>query len=168
MARAQATTDHDKIRRWAEQRGGHPAAVKATLRAGSPGGLLRIDFGPAEENLQELGWDEFFEAFDGNDLAFLYQEKTADGKTSRFFKFVSRDTLDEDALNASDDDDDLRYSAADEEEEDEDVDAEDFDEDEDEDEDDEDWDDEDDDFDEDEDVDDEDEDEPPSRGKKRQ
>ena len=112
MARAQATTDHDTIRRWAEQRGGHPAAVKATRRAGSPGGLLRIDFGPSEENLQEIGWDEFFKAFDGNDLAFLYQDKTADGKTSRFFKFVSRDTLDEDALSAPDDSENEGYSAA--------------------------------------------------------
>ena len=143
MARAQATTSHDKIRSWAEARGGHPAAVKATRRAKSPGGLLRIDFDPKEENLEEIGWDEFFQAFDGNELAFLYQEKTADGHVSRFFKFVDRDTLDEDALNASEEEDE------DLEEEDEDEDA--------------DWDDEDD-----EEIEDEDEedDEPPGRGKK--
>jgi len=29
--------------------------------------------------------------FDGNDLAFVYQEKTADGSTSRFNKLVDRD-----------------------------------------------------------------------------
>jgi hypothetical protein len=150
MARAQATTDHRKIRSWVEARGGHPAAVKTTRNAKSPGGLLRIDFGPQEPNLEEIDWDEFFKAFDGNKLAFLYQEKTADGHTSRFFKFVDRDTLDEEALNAS-------------EEEDEDVDAdEELDEEEMEDED-EDWDEDDDDI-EDED---EEEEEPPSRGKKR-
>jgi hypothetical protein len=151
MARAQATTNHDKIRSWVESRGGHPAAVKATRRANSPGGLLRIDFDPKEESLQEIGWEEFFKAFDGNELAFLYQEKTADGHISRFFKFVSRDTLDEDTLNADDEDED-EDTSEDEEEEDEDEDDEDWDDDED-----------------DEDLEDEDEeeDEPPSRGKRK-
>jgi hypothetical protein len=162
MARAQATTNHDKIRKWVESRGGHPSAVKATRRAGSPGGLLRIDFGPQEEGLEELPWDEFFQAFDGNELAFLYQDKTADGKTSRFFKFVDRNTLDEDTLNASDEDDEDE----DEDDEDEDEDADD-DEDTDDDDDDEDWDDEDDeDFDEDEEDEDEDEDEKPGKKKR--
>ena len=30
MARAKVTTDHDEIRKWAEARGGHPAAVRST------------------------------------------------------------------------------------------------------------------------------------------
>lgn len=30
MSTATKTTDHDTIRRWAEQRGGHPATVAAT------------------------------------------------------------------------------------------------------------------------------------------
>ena len=146
MARAQATTDHRKIRSWVEARGGHPAAVKTTRNAKSPGGLLRIDFGPQEANLEEIDWDEFFKAFDGNKLAFLYQENTADGHTSRFFKFVDRDTIDEEALNASEEED---------EDYEEDVDKEDIEEEE--------WDEDDADI-EDED---EEEDEPPSRGKKR-
>ena len=36
-----------------------------------------------------IEWGEFFEIFDENDLNFLYQDKTADGGTSRFNKFVS-------------------------------------------------------------------------------
>lgn len=162
MARAQATTSHDKIRKWVESRGGHPAAVKATRRAGSPGGLLRIDFDPQDEALQELPWDEFFQAFDGNELAFLYQDETSEGKTSRFFKFVDRNTLDEETLSASDDDEDEDDDLADSEEDEEDDD--DLDEDVDDDEDDEDWEDDDDDLDEDED---EEEDEKPTKGKKR-
>jgi hypothetical protein len=155
MARAQATTNHDKIRTWVEARGGRPAAVKTTRRVKSPGGLLRIDFGPQEENLERIEWNEFFQAFDGNELAFLYQEKTADGHTSRFFKFVDRDTLDEETLNASDDEDYDEDEADEDEDEDEDKDEdEDEDEELDDDEDDEDLEDE------------EDEDEPPSRGKK--
>ena len=93
MSQAIATTDHDVIRRWAESRNGHPSVVKSTEGKGG-GGLLRIDFGPAEESLEEVSWDDFFETFDENNLAFLYQEKTASGGKSRFNKFVSRDSVD--------------------------------------------------------------------------
>lgn len=86
MSSSNTTTDHDEIRKWAEARDGHPAMVKTKGK----GGVLRIDFGEPEDNLEEVSWDEFFEVFDENKLAFLYQDKTADGKTSRFNKFVER------------------------------------------------------------------------------
>jgi hypothetical protein len=87
MAESKTTTDHDEIRRWVEERGGRPAAVTATGSGDDPG-ILRIDFGDRDEGLEEISWDEFFRAFDENDLAFLYQD---DGE-SRFNKFVSRET----------------------------------------------------------------------------
>jgi hypothetical protein len=87
---SKTTTDHDEIRRWAEERGGHPAAVESTGGDGDPG-VLRIDFDEPEERLQEISWDEWFEKFDKENLAFLYQEETKDGGQSRFFKVVSRD-----------------------------------------------------------------------------
>jgi hypothetical protein len=93
MSEAHTTTNHETIRRWAEERGGHPAAVSATHKAKDPG-LLRIDFegdGP-DPGLEEISWDEFFDKFDEAKLAFLYQEKTKEGQASRFFKFVHRDT----------------------------------------------------------------------------
>lgn len=88
---AQVTTNHDEIRRWVEERGGHPAQVKGTERGGSA--LLRIDYPgfSGEDRLEPIEWDEFFEIFDENNLAFLYQEKTADGGQSRFSKFINRD-----------------------------------------------------------------------------
>lgn len=86
MSEATTTTDHDEIRKWAESRGGRPSAV----RTGGKGGILRLDFGEPEENLKEIAWDEFFQIFEESDLAFLHQDKTADGKPSRFNKFVSR------------------------------------------------------------------------------
>ena len=51
-------------------------------------GLLRIDFPgfSGKDSLEEISWDDFFKAFDENDLAFLYQ----DDKDSKFNKFVSR------------------------------------------------------------------------------
>jgi len=84
MAEAKKTTDHDVVRRWVEERGGSPAKVKGT-------GLLRIDFPgySGGDRLEHITWEEFFQKFEENGLAFLYQEDI-EGKTSRFSKLVSR------------------------------------------------------------------------------
>jgi anaerobic selenocysteine-containing dehydrogenase len=88
---AQVTTDHEEIRRWVEERGGHPAVVKGTESGDSA--LLRIDYPgfSGEGKLEPIEWEEFFEIFDENNLAFLYQEQTAEGGESRFSKFIARD-----------------------------------------------------------------------------
>ena len=84
------TTDHKEIRRWVEARDGKPAAVRATESRDDPG-ILRIRFRDASaDDLDEISWDEFFEKFEEAKLAFLHQDKTADGGTSRFHKFVKR------------------------------------------------------------------------------
>ena len=86
MTRSETTTDHNKIQKWAEARQGRPSVI----RTKGKGGVLRIDFGEKEEDFEEISWDEFFKIFDQNRLAFLYQNKTGDGATSRFNKFVER------------------------------------------------------------------------------
>jgi hypothetical protein len=90
MSDAKVTIDHDVIRKWVEARGGHPAIVKATGGKGS--GVLRIDYPgySGEETLEAIEWDEFFEGFEENNLAFLYQDETKDGEQSRFSKFIER------------------------------------------------------------------------------
>jgi hypothetical protein len=89
MSDAQVTTDHAAIRKWAEARGGRPASVKGTGQGEA--GVLRIDFEPERaEGLELISWDAFFEKFDAEKLGFLHQDKTADGKLSRFHKFVDR------------------------------------------------------------------------------
>lgn len=89
---SKTTTDHDTIRQWAEARGGVPVSVAQTDRGGGPG-VLRIDFPDRgdEEDFDRISWDAFFEAFEENDLAFLYQEETKGGEESRFCKLVNRD-----------------------------------------------------------------------------
>ena len=89
-AESKVTTDHEEIRSWVEERGGHPARVKGT-------NLLRIDYPgfSGEERLEEIDWDEFARVFDENNLAFLYQEETKKGGESRFSKFVDRDSVDD-------------------------------------------------------------------------
>jgi hypothetical protein len=89
MSESHTTTDHDIIRRWADDRHGRPAKVKATEENGHAG-ILRIDFAPKDEGLDTIGWDEFFRKFDESELAFLYQDRTKDGKLSRLHKFVRR------------------------------------------------------------------------------
>jgi len=86
------TTNHNVIRRWIESRDGRPAVVKQTQSKGKSAGLLRVDFPGyrGKEGLKDISWDEFFRTFDENDLAFLYQDKTATGRPSRFNKFVSK------------------------------------------------------------------------------
>lgn len=88
---SRTTTDHDEIKRWVEERGGHPAAVKRTAGKDDPG-LLRIDFPGyrGQEALEEISWEEFFDKFEENNLAFLYQDETSGGDESRFSKLVSR------------------------------------------------------------------------------
>jgi hypothetical protein len=89
MSDGQVTTDHDTIREWIEERGGVPATVKST-RSGEDAGLLRVDFEPRDEALEPIDWNTFFEKFDRENLAFLYQDRLAEGATSRFHKFVNR------------------------------------------------------------------------------
>jgi hypothetical protein len=91
-SKSKTTTDHDEIRRWVEEHGGVPARVRGTGDGDDPG-VLRIDFpgGTGEDKLEHIPWDEWFEKFEENNLAFLYQERQADGEDSTFFKLVSRD-----------------------------------------------------------------------------
>jgi hypothetical protein len=88
---SKTTTDPAKIKRWVEERGGHPATVKSTKEADEPG-LLRIDFPgySGQQSLTRISWDEFFQKFEEKQLAFLYQDETKDGAQSRFCKLVSR------------------------------------------------------------------------------
>jgi hypothetical protein len=87
------TRDHDEIRRWAEERGGKPSHVKSTGSADDPG-ILRIDFPgySGEGSLESIDWDQWFEKFDEQNLALLYEEQTAGGERSNFNKIVKAAT----------------------------------------------------------------------------
>ncbi len=87
------TRDHDVIRKWAEERGATPSHVR---RTGSPDdvGVLRLDFPgySGEGALEEISWDQFFEKFDDQNLALVYEEETAAGQKSNFNKLISAAT----------------------------------------------------------------------------
>jgi hypothetical protein len=86
---SQVTTNHQKIRKWAQSKGGKPAAVARTHDEKDVG-IIRIMFPDAprseHEGLTEISWDEFFEEFDKRKLALVYDED------SLFSKVVSRDS----------------------------------------------------------------------------
>ncbi|MBX6357459.1 MAG: hypothetical protein IRZ05_16605 [Micromonosporaceae bacterium] len=85
----QHTREHDKIRSWAEARGGEPATVPGTEH-GDRLGVLRIDFpGYKADNLRRVTWEEWFGTFDERSLEFVYQEEKKDGTQSNFFRLVS-------------------------------------------------------------------------------
>lgn len=93
---ANRTTDHTLIQKWVEERGGRPAHVRRTGAAGDPG-VLRIDYPgfSGERSLETMEWDDWFDAFEENKLAFLHQDRTNDGELSRFSKLVRRRPEDE-------------------------------------------------------------------------
>jgi hypothetical protein len=96
MASDGGTTDHDEIRRWAEERGAQPSRVarRGSDGAGRDAGIIRLDL-PGYTGagaLEPITWDEWFRAFDENGLAFIYQDATAGGEQSNFSRLVKRET----------------------------------------------------------------------------
>ena len=85
---AQVLIDHDRIREWAQARGGAPASVRGTGSSGDPG-LLRIDLpgGAGNDSLQRISWDDWFRKFDAQQLALLIDD---DDRPTTFNKLVHR------------------------------------------------------------------------------
>jgi hypothetical protein len=83
------TTNHDVIRKWAEERGAVPAVVAGTEHPETGTlGVLRFDFPPHgdDDRIRHVSWDEWFETFDRRRLNFIFQETRADGRQSNFFR----------------------------------------------------------------------------------
>jgi hypothetical protein len=78
-----ATKDHDIIRAWAARHSAEPATGEATKSGPATidvndGGVgIRFNF-PGVGKFRPISWDEWFEHFDRNHLAFLYEEEIAD------------------------------------------------------------------------------------------
>ena len=81
-----ATRSHEVIRHWAEQRQAKPATVPGSEHDGRPG-VLRFDFPDyGGGDLEDVGWEKWFESFDERNLVFLFQEHMSDGSDSNFFR----------------------------------------------------------------------------------
>jgi hypothetical protein len=86
---SKTTTDLDEIREWAEANGGKPACIGGTGGDGDPG-MLRLMFPDSrfanDENLHEMTWEDWGDAFEANELALIYEPE------NRFNKIVARST----------------------------------------------------------------------------
>jgi hypothetical protein len=89
---SKTTTDRKTIEGWAQAKGGKPAAVASTHKRGDAG-IVRIMFPDSRQsendNLVEISWDEFFDKFEEQELALVYEED------SMFSKIVGRDSVEE-------------------------------------------------------------------------
>lgn len=95
--RSLVTTEHEVIRRWADERGAKPATVPGSEYEGRPGRLL-LDFpGHGGQDLEEISWDDWFRTFDERRLDFIYQEHKKDGSPSNFFRLENPHRGDPDA-----------------------------------------------------------------------
>jgi hypothetical protein len=77
------TADHAEIRRWVEEHGGNPGLVEA----GDGRERLAVTFDA--DGARRVSWDEFFERFDRESLAFAY-DPDGNGEGVKSAKLVSR------------------------------------------------------------------------------
>ncbi len=91
--------NHERIRELIEESGGYPGRVKredldaeteASEGDKNSERVLWIDFGD-NEHFEPLGWEEFFDSFEHENLALLYHEDADD--QGHLFEFVDRDQL---------------------------------------------------------------------------
>ena len=75
------TADHAEIRRWIEEHGGHPGLEEAG------DGRERLAVGFDGTTCRRVSWEEFFERFDRESLAFAY---SPDANGEGVAKLVSR------------------------------------------------------------------------------
>lgn len=88
------TVDNKEIRGWVEAHGGMPVVLKEAVEEDEEGeessDMLHISFDPNDINMEEMEWDEFFERFDNENLALVYDEITPEG-TIPDFELLDRD-----------------------------------------------------------------------------
>lgn len=94
MPRARPLTDHDDIRRWAEQRGARPARAEGAKQGED--GMICLGF-PGRaigDSPAEISWEEWFSAFDARGLALLVDgAEEGNPRPSNFNKLMPRDAL---------------------------------------------------------------------------
>lgn len=93
--RSLVTSNHEVIKRWAQERGAKPATIEGTERGDRPG-VLTFDFPGWRSGgrLREVSWADWFKTFDGRRLNFIYQEQQSNGRQSNFFRVESPDRED--------------------------------------------------------------------------
>ncbi len=87
--RRKITTDHETIRQWVETRGGTPAHV-TTQSADDAGSLYVVRKDEPMDDMEAISWDDFFETFEAEELAFIYAEQDPSESDEWFYDLVER------------------------------------------------------------------------------
>jgi hypothetical protein len=85
-----ATRSHEVIRDWAEARGAVPVSISGDDHSHQPE-LRRIRAGVDDEALARIAWDEWFQAFEEDELVFVFRSTSTNGRHSNFFRLDSAD-----------------------------------------------------------------------------
>lgn len=88
--RIETTTDHETIRRWIEERGSTAARVTDPI-GDDPGSLAVVPEGTDDDSVEVIPWEEFFETFEQEELAFVHQTERDDPNERWFCRFVDRE-----------------------------------------------------------------------------
>jgi hypothetical protein len=88
--RTETTTDHDAIQEWVEGHGSTAAQVSEPV-GDDPGSLAVVPTDIDDDSVDLLSWDEFFEIFEDEELAFVYQTDKDDPDEQWFCKFIHRE-----------------------------------------------------------------------------
>ncbi|HLH95637.1 MAG TPA: hypothetical protein VKW08_11040 [Xanthobacteraceae bacterium] len=83
------TIDHLTIVSWAFDRGASPSTIEGDDH---PWPLL-FDFRPPSPGMVTIGWQRFFEQFEGDDLAFIFPYAAPDSACDMSYQFVKRAAL---------------------------------------------------------------------------
>lgn len=90
---AHVTTDHNAIRSWVEEHGGQPALVRRVPEVGNEGDLsLEFLVDGQEPQLVPISWADFFQRFEDNHLAFVYEEGGPGGELTWYLVDRNRDS----------------------------------------------------------------------------
>jgi len=93
--RLMATTDHDRIRKWALDHGAEPGTGQATasgpavVDVNDGGAGIRFNF-PGFARLRPISWDEWFDNFERHDLLFVYEDQDRDVVAARAYALWQR------------------------------------------------------------------------------
>lgn len=89
------TTDHQKIKQWAEKHQARPVLIDDP-NAGADDPMIRLDFPGSFDNqdiadskTHEIDWDQFFKLFEELNLAFVLSDQEITDPSEKF-KFVKR------------------------------------------------------------------------------
>jgi len=86
------TTDHETIRQWVEQRSGTPAHITGQVDDDASS-LYIVREDEEMEGLDPLSWDEFFETFDAEGLAFVYQDRDVGETDEWLYDLIDRNEV---------------------------------------------------------------------------